>query len=58
MPPSRSTNSCEYPMFIFCDGYARDAQLTPKRLPPPDLEYSGDSNDYEDALETEAFEIL
>lgn len=45
-------------MFVFCDGYGRDAQLTPKRLPPSDLEYSGDSNEIEDNMETEAFEIL
>ncbi|XP_019867366.1 cysteine protease ATG4D [Aethina tumida] len=56
VPPNRSGSGNEYPMFIFCDGYSKDAQVTPKKLPPQDLEYSIDSNDSD--METEAFEIL
>lgn len=59
VPPGKSGGcNTEYPMFIFIDGYSKDAQTTPKRMPPADLEYSNESNEPDDLLETEAFEIV
>ncbi|KAK4871807.1 hypothetical protein RN001_015931 [Aquatica leii] len=57
IPPGRSGRNNEYPMFIFCDGYQRDAQLPPIRPLPPDVEYSLDGQDTE-YVEGEEFEIL
>lgn len=59
IPPGRNDSpGSEYPMFIFCDGYSRDAQISPKKLPPSELEYSMDSSIDGDDMGTEAFEIL
>lgn len=59
IPPGRSDGSgTEYPMFVFCNGNSRDAQKSPKRMPPSDLEYSMDSSIDGDDMGTEAFEII
>lgn len=57
IPPGQSVGHTEYPMFIFCDGYQKDAQLPPIRHLPPDVEYSVDGQDSE-YVEDEEFEIL
>lgn len=59
IPPSRPGNpTTEYPMFVFCGGFSRDAQASPIHRPlSNDLEYSVDTGE-SDYIETEEFEIL
>lgn len=44
-------------MFVFSEGFSRDAQLSPKLQPLPPVEYPVDVVD-SDYIETEEFEIL
>lgn len=57
IPPNRANGANEYPMFVFCDGYICDSQLTPKRFPLPEMQYSTDGQE-NDFIDTEEFEVL